>query len=97
MGVPIVSSDVGLDAVSNGVTGLLVTPGKPILLAEAILRLAASPESRLQMGAAAIERIRAEYSDQHVNNLWIAEYQHLIAALGPAAAASPRDMTLRNS
>jgi glycosyltransferase involved in cell wall biosynthesis len=97
MGVPIVSSDVlGLDAVLNGVTGLLVAPGEPGLLAEAILKLAGSP-SRLQMGRAAIERIRAEYSDQRVNNLWMTEYQHLIAGLGPAAAASPRDMTLRNS
>jgi glycosyltransferase involved in cell wall biosynthesis len=84
MGVPIVSSDVlGLDAVLSGVTGILVAPREPQLLAEAILKLAESPELRQEMGRAGIEHIRAKYSDQRVNNLWMTEYRHLVAAIGP--------------
>lgn len=98
MGVPIVSSDVlGLDAVLNGVTGLLVAPGEPRLLAEAILKLAGSPEWRRQMGRAGTERIQTKYSDQRVNSLWMNEYQQLIAATGPSGTAAPRDLTPRSS
>jgi glycosyltransferase involved in cell wall biosynthesis len=44
MGVP--------EAVVDGETGLLVSPGRPDLLAEALRRLAGAPELRERMGRA---------------------------------------------
>ena len=83
MGVPIVSSRVpGLDAVLHGVTGMLVAPREPGLLANAILRLAADPALRRQMGLAGSEHVRLNFSDQRVNGLWMAEYQSLAATHG---------------
>ncbi|UCC75620.1 MAG: glycosyltransferase [Anaerolineales bacterium] len=61
-GRPVVSTNVGgiPEIVDHGVTGLLVPPGEPQALAQAILLLARNPELRCQMGQAgqrvAIER-----------------------------------------
>jgi len=84
MGVPVVSSQVpGLvDAVLHGVTGILVAPREPGLLANAILRLAADPALRRQMGLAGVDHVRLNFSDQRVNGLWMAEYQSLAATHG---------------
>ncbi len=58
LSLPIVATAVGgvAQAVSPGVEGLLVPPGRPDLLAAAILDLAASPERRRQMASAARAR-----------------------------------------
>ena len=92
MGVPIVSSLVpGLvDSVVNGVTGILVAPREPGLLAAAILQLAADPARRREMGQAAKAHVRTNFSDQRLNSLWMAEYQSLASSLGldPVAARS---------
>lgn len=55
LGLPIVATAVGgvPQAVSRGVEGLLVPPGRPDLLAAAILDLAASPDRRRRMASAA--------------------------------------------
>lgn len=86
MGVPIVSSNVAglVDSVVNGVTGLLVAPKEPTLLAEAIVKLAASPDLRHQMGTAGIEHVRTKYSDHRVNHMWIAEYLTLTSSASSA-------------
>ena len=91
MGVPIVSSDVPgvTDPVLNGITGILVPPRQPALLADALCRLAGSPSLRLQMGQAGIAHVHANFADKHINGLWMAEYQNLIAAL-PGAPPRPR-------
>jgi phosphatidyl-myo-inositol alpha-mannosyltransferase len=59
-GTPVVCSDIAgyRDVVRNGLDGLLVTPGRPRELAEALHALALDPERRARMGAAA--RTRAE-------------------------------------
>jgi len=46
------------ELIEDGVTGLLVPPGDERAMAEALERLAASPERRERMGAAARQRIR---------------------------------------
>ena len=83
MGVPIVSSLVpGLvDSVVNGVTGMLIAPREPVLLADAILKLAADPALRREMGQAGMRHVRTNFSDQHLNSLWMAEYQRLASSL----------------
>ena len=88
MGVPIVSCRVsGLDAVQDGVTGLLVPPRDPHALAEAIAKLAADSELRATVGRAAMSHIQARYSDQRVNQLWMDEYRKLVDESLPKVAA----------
>jgi len=55
IGRPIVTTDVPgcRDAIIPGVTGLLVPPRDPHMLAQAILKLLSDPDLRISMGAAA--------------------------------------------
>jgi glycosyltransferase involved in cell wall biosynthesis len=81
MGVPMVASRaMGLDAVVDGVTGVLVPPRDAGRLAAAILALAGEEGKRRAMGAAAAEHVRANYSEGYVNRLWLAEYRTLRTA-----------------
>jgi L-malate glycosyltransferase len=63
-GLPIVASGVGgiLELVDHGTTGLLVPPGEPRPLADAICRLMAEPAYAGQLGDAARGEARARYS-----------------------------------
>ena len=58
-GLPIVATRVGgvPEAVEDGISGLLVHPGNPEALAEAIVRLWKDPEMRRQLGANASRRV----------------------------------------
>jgi glycosyltransferase involved in cell wall biosynthesis len=64
LGLPVIATNIGgsLDQVVDGVTGFLVPPANPEALAEAIERLMKSPELRQQMGVAAVERLRKNFS-----------------------------------
>jgi glycosyltransferase involved in cell wall biosynthesis len=61
---PVVATPVGgvPEAVIDGVTGLLIPPGRPDALADAVTRLLNDPALRQQMGAAARQRIRDRFS-----------------------------------
>jgi len=63
-GRPVVASAVGglVDAVEDGVTGLLVPPGDVAALREAIERLLGDAELRERLGAAARERAAQRFS-----------------------------------
>jgi phosphatidylinositol alpha 1,6-mannosyltransferase len=56
---PVVASAVGglLDLVEHERTGLLVPPGDPVALREALERLLGDAELRVRLGAAARERV----------------------------------------
>jgi glycosyltransferase involved in cell wall biosynthesis len=83
-GVALVSTRVcGLDAVEDGITGLLVASGQVEALRHALCLLARDPGLRSQLGAAARARIAARYSAQRVNQLWMSEYRELVAAALP--------------
>ena len=60
---PVVATRVGgvPDLIEDGVHGLLVEPGQPGLLADALYRLLTSPTLRATMGAAGAERQRREF------------------------------------
>ena len=66
-GKPVVATRVGgvPEIVRDGIDGLLVPPGDPTALADALVRLLHDEELRARMGAAGLERQRAEF-DIHV-------------------------------
>ncbi len=59
-----VSTDVSAipELIEQDVTGLLVPPGNPIALAEALERLIRDPEKRTWLGAAGERRVRSRFS-----------------------------------
>lgn len=63
-GLPIVGTRIAgvPEQVEDGVTGLLVEPGDPDGLADALERLIASPELRARMGAAGRQRVERLFS-----------------------------------
>jgi glycosyltransferase involved in cell wall biosynthesis len=76
-----------VDAVEDGVTGLLVPVRDAQLLAAAIGRLLNDAPLRQQMGAAGRLRISEKYSSLHVNRLWMEEYcVHALVHLKGASA-----------
>ena len=62
-GVPVVGTAVGglLDSVEDGVTGLLVPPGRPREIAVAVNTLLADPQRRAAMGQAGRVRVEQRY------------------------------------
>jgi len=63
-GLAVIATRVGgnLDAIDDGVSGILVPPGDPAALGAAILRLHADRELRARLGAAARQRVEQHFS-----------------------------------
>lgn len=63
-GVPVVGTRIAgvPEQVEHGVTGLLVEPGDPAALADALERVLACPEQARSMGRAGIERVDRLFS-----------------------------------
>ncbi len=63
-GLPVVANMITAipELVDDGVSGILVRPGREDLLAEALGRLAADPDLRLRLGRAARQTVVDEYS-----------------------------------
>lgn len=64
LGKPLVSTTIGgpAEVVVNGVTGILVEPGKPEVLAGAIARLLDDPGAAAEMGERGRRRLHEEFS-----------------------------------
>lgn len=80
-GVPAVACAAGgvPEALADGDTGLLVEPGNPLALAEGVIKLLDDPNWRLQLGAAAAARIRAEFSPDRMTEAYIQLYREVLA------------------
>jgi glycosyltransferase involved in cell wall biosynthesis len=67
-GLPVVSTTAGgtSEVVEDGVTGLLVPPGKPVPLAAALTRLLRDPVLRRTMGEAGRTRAVAEFGEDRM-------------------------------
>jgi glycosyltransferase involved in cell wall biosynthesis len=76
-GVPVVATAVNAvgDLVEPGVTGLLVPPGRPALLAKAIADLLDSPARAAALAEAARSRIGPRYSAQALGETLAAAYR----------------------
>lgn len=81
-GVAIVASAVGgiPEVVRDGVNGLLVPPGDPGALQDAIVRLLADPETRLAMGQAGRALMEQEFSIERMAAAYGARYRGVLAA-----------------
>ncbi len=81
-GRPVVATAVGglVDAVEDGVTGLVVLPRDPAALRAAIERLLADRALRDRLGEAARERARADFSWNAATQATIAAYREALRA-----------------
>jgi glycosyltransferase involved in cell wall biosynthesis len=78
---PIVASDVGdvSVALENGHDGLLVPPGDPLSLAEAIDRLLTNPAEAHSLGERAARRAHAEYDLSRMVDRYVGVYESALA------------------
>lgn len=76
--LPVVATEVGSVSrvVENGATGLLVPPGDPEALGEALVRLVSDAEARRRMGTAARRRVVEQFSVEAM----VAAYESLFTA-----------------
>jgi len=81
-GIPVVTtySTGSRDAVVPEVTGLLVPPGYPEAICEAVLKLISNPARRRQMGTAARAWVIEHYLDEDVLDRTVAFYRGLLDA-----------------
>jgi glycosyltransferase involved in cell wall biosynthesis len=77
-GTPVVATGTGggVDAVVDGVTGILVPPRRPALLAQRIRRLMEHPMQLAAFGVAAADRARSRYSWDRIVSETVAVYDH---------------------
>jgi glycosyltransferase involved in cell wall biosynthesis len=78
---PVVATAVGglVDAVEDGVTGLLVPPRDPVALRAALERLLADAELRARLGAAARAKAEREFSLDAAADALVAVYDEALA------------------
>jgi glycosyltransferase involved in cell wall biosynthesis len=91
MKVPVVITRVAgcVEAVRNGVTGLLVEPRDSEAIAIALRRLLKDPGLREKMGAAGRDFVSRHYSAARTSALVLAEYQRLVASLDSPRSRKP--------
>lgn len=96
-GIPMVASRVSgvVNAIEDGVTGLLVPAGEPGRLGDAVRLLLRDAELRCRLGAAARTRMVSRFSQQRVNQLWMSEYLRLVRAVLPDCADRPQSADMR--
>ncbi len=75
------------EAIQDGVEGLLVPPRDPKAIAEAITRLVADPELRIEMGRAARDRVLEQFSLKQQIAAW-KDWLHSVVDQNRARAAS---------
>jgi glycosyltransferase involved in cell wall biosynthesis len=78
-GVPVVATRVGgvPEAVVDGETGLLVSPGDAAALADRLARLLADPDAAARMGAAGRRIVQERFTRQHMVARTLALYEEV--------------------
>jgi glycosyltransferase involved in cell wall biosynthesis len=79
-GIPVITTlcTGSRDSVVPEVTGLLIPPGYPEAISEAVLKLLREPERRRRMGHAARAWVRTHYADERVLRLATSFYKSLL-------------------
>jgi len=80
LGVPVVATAIGgvPEVVDDGVTGILVSPGQPPALAEAVTQLLRDPARARAMGAAGRARVEREFTLERTVTRHLAVYEGLL-------------------
>lgn len=95
MGLPVVATRVPgcVDAIRDGVTGLLVPPRDPVELAAAIRRYLLDPALRIDHGRAGRERVLRDFRPEDLAVATFEEYARLLRSEGlpVPGEAGPRD------
>ena len=88
-GIPVVTtlSTGSRDSVIPEVTGLLIPPGYPEAISEAVVKLLRDPERRLRMGQAARAWVLEHYVEERVLGLTAAYYAGLLGAADAGRSA----------
>ena len=91
-GLPVITtlSTGSCDSVVPEVTGLLVPPGYPEAICEAVLKLLRDPERRRRMGEAAHAWIHEHYANERVLGLTAAFYKSLLRPPAAERRGQPR-------
>lgn len=89
-GLPVITTECtgSRDSVVPEVTGLLIPPGYPVAISEAVLQLLRNPGRRLRMGAAARAWIIEHYVNERVLGLTVDFYKSLLRSREPAVVNS---------
>jgi glycosyltransferase involved in cell wall biosynthesis len=92
-GTPAVVSAVGAhtDAVVDGITGLLIAPEHPAMLAHRVRMLLARPALLQAYGIAAADRARSRYSLHRIGQETAAAYERCLRARSAVAVAPAED------
>jgi glycosyltransferase involved in cell wall biosynthesis len=96
-GIPVITtfSTGSCDSVLPEVTGLLIPPGHPKAITEAVLKLLRNPERRASMGVAARAWVLEHFVNERVLGLAVSYYKSLIARNRPEfARAATADSAL---
>jgi glycosyltransferase involved in cell wall biosynthesis len=82
-GLPVIATAVGgvPEAVVDGESGVLVPPGEPSALAEAMLHLLQSPERSRRMGAAGRKLVRRRFRADQMARVYEKTYEELLSRL----------------
>jgi glycosyltransferase involved in cell wall biosynthesis len=82
LGKPVIASRVGglAEVIEDGITGILVQPGDPVALADAIQRLVAAPSLRMRLGEEAQRVQRARYSLEAMTSSYLQLYHEVSGA-----------------
>jgi glycosyltransferase involved in cell wall biosynthesis len=91
-GVAVVTTPVGgiPDLLVDGQNGLLIPPGRPAAIAEALLRLLQNPEERDRLGLAGQRTVQNAHSIHRISQLLSEIYSGLHT--GPLPARSARSV-----
>jgi glycosyltransferase involved in cell wall biosynthesis len=80
VGLPVVASQVSgtEDAIEDGRNGLLVPPGEPEALSDALRRLSEDPDLRERLGTEARKTVEGRFNINRVAEETLGFYRHLI-------------------
>jgi glycosyltransferase involved in cell wall biosynthesis len=79
-GVPVIGSNIGgiPDIIEDGVNGLLVSPGDPQGLADAIIQILENPELAARFREAGLKTVRDRFSWDKISDQFIEVYQEVL-------------------